>query len=116
MAAYTYMSENDFKNYTRVSNKETNELLNDVRLLMPGVYVQEISYAIPKLFRKDKIVTVFAVYHRIDKGRISGTEEVRVLNLSFKTIQLLDNYLFGLYNGYQAALNTGSPSSSISGE
>lgn len=101
MGMYTYLSTSDFKNYSKVSDKDTDEIFQDVRKLMPDVYIAEHHNITERLFRKDLVHISYSVYHRIDKGEITGTEEVQQLNLHFLTKTQLDNYLYGLFNGYK---------------
>jgi len=94
MGMYTWLDENEFEKYKTLSDKDLNELLQEVRQIMPDIYVQEKNIIIKRLIRSNKIITQYNVYHR------SVGTEVRCLNLNFSSNSHLFNYLCGLINGY----------------
>ncbi len=100
MGMYTYLSQNDFERYSTVDDKELNELFQEVRELMPDVYINFYKWEEKRWFRKPIERFYCSVYHRQDKGKIASMEEVRCLNLNFTTLSNIDNYLYGLINGY----------------
>jgi hypothetical protein len=100
MGMYTWLSEGQFEEYSKVSDQELNEILQEVRSLMPNVYVQESQVSTCKgMFYPVVKKTVYSVYSRT----ITGQEEVRVLNIKTTDKDYVANYLFGLLNGYRAA-------------
>ena len=62
----TYLQEYETKNYTKVSDKELNEIFQEVRTKFPDrFYVQERDVVYKKWFKKIT-KTVYTVYSRIN--------------------------------------------------
>jgi len=95
---YTWLSDSGFELYSKVSNKELNDLFQEVRELMPDVFISERTEVKKYFFGKSKTKTFYTVYH------LSGKPEVRCLNLNFTSASHVFNYLCGLLNGYRACL------------
>lgn len=94
MGMYTWLSEDEFEKYKKVSNIELNKLFQEVRELMPDVFISERTTFTKRLFRSVKITTSYSLY------QISKKPEVRCLNLNLSNEMYVFNYLCGLINGY----------------
>lgn len=93
---YTWLSDSEFELYSKVSNKELNEVFQEVREVMPGIFISERTETNKRLFKKLETKTFYSVYH------LSGKPEVRCINLNFTSESHVFNYLCGLINGYHA--------------
>jgi len=96
MGMYTWLSDSEFELYSKLSNKELNEVFQEVRELMPDVFISERTEVTKRWFSENEIKTFYSVYH------LSGRPEVRCINLNFSTASHVYNYLCGLVNGYHA--------------
>jgi len=100
MGMYTWLSESEFESYSKLSNKELNEVFQEVRELMPDVFISERIEVEKRWFSEDKVTTYYNIY------TISKRPEVRCLNLNTSTPSHVFNYLCGLLNGYNAKNKT----------
>lgn len=99
MGMYTWLSEQEFKEYSKVSDTEINEILQEVRLIMPEWYISERFYSERvSVFKKPLKKVTYSVYERIGKD-----EEVRYQSSAFDKPTIL-NLLYGLYMGYNRFL------------
>lgn len=99
MGAYTWLSDMEFKKYSKVSDKEVNEALQEVRSVMPEWYINErIEYTKSWWFGNDIPIITYTVYQRAQPTY----EEVRH-QLSCSKKQDVLNLLYGLYMGYHKA-------------
>lgn len=96
MGMYTWLNEYEFDLYSKVSDKELNEVFQEVRELMPLIYISERTHTESGLFKKTKVLTSYTIYHRTN-GRYT---EVRVMNINTSNKAYVFNYLCGLLNGY----------------
>lgn len=105
MGLYGWLSEQEFESYSAIgSDKELNEIFQEVRELMPDVYVSERVDVIRRWwFSKPKYVTRYTIYHR-QKG--DGNTEVKHMNLVSSNKAYVANYLFGLFNGFHRGAKT----------
>ena len=104
MGAYTWLTEQDFENYSKLQDKELDEIFQEARTLMPNVYVGEFVKEIRTLFpRKIKHETTYQIYTRCI-GDDDNNSEVHVLNLNASNRDYVANYLFGLINGYRSRI------------
>lgn len=99
MGAYTWWSEQDFKNAEQVkSDSEINEALKEVRSVMPQWYVTERFEHRSSFWGKEKVEIKYSVYQRT----LPNNEEVRY-QLSATCKETILNLLYGLYMGYRFA-------------
>lgn len=95
MRMYTWLTDNEFVRYSQVKDEEMNKILQDVRKVMPEVFVQERIETTKRLFRKSVTTAKYQVYHRINPE----FNEVYCVNISCRYYSVC-SYLFGLHNGY----------------
>jgi len=100
MGMYTWLDECQQQAYSKVSDKELNELFQEVREVMPHVFISENIYVRKPLFGKKETIVNYSVYHLSDK-QLTSFSEFRFMNLNFSSNALLFNYLCGLLNGYR---------------
>ena len=96
---YTWLSGSEFESYSKVSNKELNDLFQEVRGFMPDVFISERVQVEKRIFCKKELKIVYSIYNLTKKP------EVRCLNLNLSSTPLVFNYLCGLLNGYHANKN-----------
>jgi hypothetical protein len=99
MGMYTWLNKNDIENYSKVSDKVLNEVFQDVRELMPTIYISERIHERKPFLGKKVVNTTYSIYHLVDKV-ITEYSEVRCMNLNLSNNDLVFNYLCGLINGY----------------
>lgn len=98
MSIYTWLSDSEFELYTKVSDKVLNEVFQEVREVMPDVFISERTVVERRIFRKNKMKTFYSIY------TISKKPEVRCLNLNTSNSDYVFNYLCGLLNGFNCKL------------
>lgn len=60
----TYLSENDIKRFTSVTDQELNTLFQEVREKFDNkYYLEESTHVIKKMFRKPKEYTKYTLYY-----------------------------------------------------
>lgn len=97
---YTWLKESQFERFSKVQDKDMNEIFQEVRNLMPDeIFIEEREVIHKGFFGKKKTETRYTIYHR----SVPGYEEVHVMNLS-GDYHSVCSYLFGLFNGYHNAL------------
>lgn len=106
MGIYTYLNREDFERCSKVKDEELNEIFQEVREIMPNLYIHENVWITHRWFRKPLETFYYAVYHRLDKRDIAGIEEVHKLNLNFSTRPHVYNYLCGMINGFESGMET----------
>lgn len=96
MGLYTWLSEAEQRKYSTVSNKEVNDLLQEVRTLDDGVFLDEKKIHVDtKLFSRRKVYkTLYTMYVREEVGT-----QVRCMAISSARDAII-NYLYGFINGY----------------
>lgn len=104
MGMYTWLSKDELKKFSKVTNADLNELFQEVRELMPDVYIQEISlvdYSWLGLKKRQNIV--YYIYSACSSHDDQDSSiEVHVLNLKTSDLHYVFNYLCGLINGYRS--------------
>lgn len=104
MAICTYLRQDEFEKYTKVTDTDINELLQEVRRdITSKILIQERVFIKKRVFRKDLPTTLYAVYYDL------GNPEVQMINFcgnteGFNTYILkstLINYLLGIIAGYK---------------
>lgn len=101
----TWLTEQQFKLYSQCSDKEVNEVLQEVRKFEPIWFVDQRQYEVERWLRKPLIRTYFTLY-QIYQGPYGNSSypEVRVQS-SISTKNDLLNFLYGLNVGYNHSFN-----------
>jgi len=107
MPITTWLSNQELENYSTVQDKELNDLLHEVRELMPDVYICEYSVVKKPLFGRTIRTTTYEVFHKM----LDNTGEVQIMNLPSSNAGYVANYLYGLINGYHKCLKYGNSES-----
>lgn len=100
MGAYTWLADSEFEKYTKVTDKEVNEILQEVRAIMPNIYVSERRNERKKYKYFGELIVTYS--YTVYVNCQPDSPEVRVMSLNFTTSAHLFNYLCGLINGYKA--------------
>ena len=105
MAAYTWFSKDELERMSKVSDKELNEVFQEVREVMPNIYISERVSTYKPFLRKEISKTTYSIYH-LTADILSDKEclEVRYLALNTTSEPLVFNYLCGLLNGFNMRL------------
>lgn len=103
MGAYTWVSKQELERYSVLSNKDLNECFQEVRELMPHVYISERITESKSFFGKKTVNTTYSIYHLVG-DKVTEHSEVRCLNLNCTTAPHVFNYLCGLLNGFYCKL------------
>lgn len=105
MGMYTWLSTEEFERFSKVTDKELNDLLSDVRELMPEVYVSERIEVKKNIWGgRKEITTKYTIYTRCRPD----LDEVHHMNLPSSNAGYVANYLYGLINGYHKCLKYGN--------
>ena len=96
MGMYTWLFEEDFGRYSRLSDPEMDETYQEVREIFPKLYVSETTWTSKRWFSKPETITQYTAYIR----QRDHDSEVRILNMPLNSKELLMNFLFGLLNGH----------------
>lgn len=99
MGAYTWLSEMEFDRFSKVEDKEVNEVLQQVREINPVWFIDERHNYKKRLFRPIKKETMYTVYEVFVMNGVVSKPEVRV-QMSVVTKRDLLNFLYGLNIGY----------------
>ena len=65
MAITTWISLDERKQLVKVSDKDVNELYQEVRSIKPTIYLQESPYRVGNIFNR-KWIHVYTIYHTLD--------------------------------------------------
>jgi len=104
MGMYTWLSTEEFERFSYVTDKELNELLADVRDLMPEVYISERVEIKRSWWGRETHTTRYTIYNRCRPD----LDEVHHMNLPSGNAGYVANYLYGLINGYHKCLKYGN--------
>lgn len=104
MGAYTWLSEQEFESYSKVIDKDINEALHEVRSVMPEWYISQRTETTSSWLGKVHSTNHYTVYMRTGNGAGEPNNEVRV-QMSAHSKETVLNLLYGLYMGYQKAIN-----------
>lgn len=66
MAITTWLTEQEQKAWTRVSDRDINELYQEVRVIKPTIFLHEVPFRTGNIFNR-KWITLYSVYHMLDK-------------------------------------------------
>lgn len=96
MGMYTWLNDNEFEIYKKLSDDALNEVYQEVRNIFPRVFINERKFVKKKWLGKEEVKFEYTVYVRTS----SNDNEVRVMNMSFSDRELVMNFLYGLLNGH----------------
>lgn len=65
MAITTWLSESEQKAWTKVNDRDVNELLQEVRLINPTIHIHEIPFRVGNIFKR-KWIHVYSIYHMLN--------------------------------------------------
>lgn len=97
MGAYTWLSDSEFELYSKVDDKDINEVFQQVRAINPGWFIHERADYIERFLRKPVKQINYTVY------QLQYRSEVR-LQMSCTTKRDVLNFLYGLNIGYNQSL------------
>jgi len=101
------LSDSEYEKYSKVTDNDINELLQEVRRdITTKILIHGKNFTKKELFRKDLPITIYIVYYDL------GNSEVEVVNFpgntngftTYMTKPSLINYLHGIITGYKYAL------------
>lgn len=98
MGLYTYINENDYKNWSKVSHEELNELFQEARELDDSLLISERSWVEKSWFKKSCEVTAYTVFHNSPAADGSLYQARQMLGVG-SSIQSVTTYLYGIING-----------------
>jgi len=94
MALTTYMNIGELENYSKIEDKNLDELFQEVRAIFPQYYVQEYLFTISSGFWKTEKVRRYTVYNDL------GCEaQILMLPGQYITASGLIAFFLGLING-----------------
>lgn len=103
MSAWTYFTDNCRKQYSKVEDKELNDLLQEVRTLFDNkYYLSETCHVVRRLLRKPKIIYSYILYmseNGTDARLFNFPQDDYGINLASDKSHIM-TYFYGLINGF----------------
>jgi hypothetical protein len=106
MPICTYITDSEKEQWTSVSDKEINRLLQEVRQIDPKCLIQERECTIKRMFRRPKTLRLYTVYNYVSYGEAQiinfCQEHTWSLNTAVSRSYVI-TYLYGILSGIHVA-------------
>ena len=107
MPACTYLTDEEVKRYSSVSDKELDELLQELRAVDDSWAIQETT-AIKKGFWKNTEVKHYTLYYKVQHPEwqvinLATPNGGSVFHYELNSREFIMNYIMGVLNGMQMA-------------
>lgn len=106
MGCYTYFTSTDLSNFSKVSDEEINEMLQEIRSFFPQIYIKEREH-IKYGFFKETRRFLYTVYFTSKPDGLDARivkfytdHESSLSGLGDRTKPQIMNYLNGIITGY----------------
>lgn len=99
-----YMDNNELLRYTKVADKDLNEIFQEVNEMFPDkFFVRETTFVTKKWFVPDIVTTTYSVYAKVSTGEVQCINFCREWEYSINTDvpkSYVYTYFMGLLGGY----------------